>query len=308
MDYDEPESVAQGNLEDIISYFECFMDDQNILMKEVEKIAQLIPHERKIIEIIEKCSKESKGKTVNSGSERLCGTLLVWLKNKPNSNVKNLKKFAEKHFNTKGSKIYDYARIVEKWEDIESLAKEPNKDADVYKMSVKALCDLLRDAKNNRHRTKLQWILLKLATRQGYTSWIPRDDRSKTHEGESLGSMSLEKLPSSGKYSEIEKNIKLIDVIWLENDRIFQIFKIGLFNKNKENFSSRFLEIADFSILTKIPFNLVVDEKSRNKVEQELSRPTFKEIRLSNRCFKMTAIKDWEEDWEKQNFENSKKK
>jgi hypothetical protein len=213
----------------------------------------------------------------------------------------NVEEWIQTHLNKRGAtQPYQWKGIVEDWERLQSLAEKESKNA--YKMSINELNGL----EERIQRTKLQWILAKLGSKEGYSSWIPLKDRTKTHEGQSLGSLSLEKLPSSEKYSEIEKNIKLIDVIWLENDKFFQIFKIG-FNKTKENFSSKFIEIADFSILTKIPFNLVVDKSLGKKVEKELLRPTFKEIRLSNRCFIMTAIKDWVEAWETENLNLIKK-
>jgi hypothetical protein len=68
MDYDKPELVAQRTPEDIISYFERFMDNQDILKQEVEKVAPSLGKE-KLIDIVRKCSNKSENK--KSGYKRL---------------------------------------------------------------------------------------------------------------------------------------------------------------------------------------------------------------------------------------------
>lgn len=289
-------TVAQQTSEDIISYFERFMDNQDILKQEVEKVAPSLGKE-KLIDIVKKCSNKSENK--KSGYKRLCGTFLVWMQSV--DELVNVEEWIQTYLNKGGAtQPYQWKKIVENWERLQSLAENEGKNA--YEMSINDLNGL----EERIQRTKLQWILAKLGSKEGYSSWIPLNDRIKTHDGQSLRDLSLEQLPPSKFSNEIENNIKVIDLIWFENNQIHQIFKIE-WNKKKIS-PELLLQISDFILLTKLPFSLVIHREATEKANTALSRPTFEEIKLRNRFNMRASIEDWEEAWETENLNLIKKK
>lgn len=152
-------------------------------------------------------------------------------------------------------------------------------------------------------RTELQWIFAKLGFQKGYSSWI--SPQAKIYENESLDSLNIKTLPQLEISDEAKQEIQFIDIIWVnKNHQVIQAFCI---ENDEKLISSRLLQVADFILLEKIPFNLVVPKSMEEKAKAELSRRAFQSLGLEHRC-NLTMIEDWQEAWKKKDWSLIQKK
>lgn len=131
-----------------------------------------------------------------------------------------------------------------------------------------------RDTSSTRH-TEIQYQLLALGADMGFDVWVARNDRSRTFSGRKLGELprNVDTLPT--QFNEAtNKTIELIDVLWLQGNSIMAAFEI----ESTTSVYSGLLRMSDLLALQpnlEIDLYLVAPEDRRNKVEQELLRPTF---------------------------------
>ena len=125
-----------------------------------------------------------------------------------------------------------------------------------------------------RH-TEIQYRLLELGIALGLDIWVARNDRSKSYNGELLGGMSkmLDELPT--QFNEATtRTIELIDVLWLKDNSIIAAFEV----EATTSVYSGLLRMSDLLSLQPnldIQLFLVAPDDRRNKVAQEIRRPTF---------------------------------
>jgi hypothetical protein len=125
-----------------------------------------------------------------------------------------------------------------------------------------------------RH-TEIQYRLLELGIALGLDIWVARNDRSKTYDSKVLGGMSrmLDELPT--QFNEATtRTIELIDVLWLKGNSIIAAFEV----EATTSVYSGLLRMSDLLSLQPnldIQLFLVAPEDRRNKVQQEIRRPTF---------------------------------
>jgi hypothetical protein len=123
--------------------------------------------------------------------------------------------------------------------------------------------------------TEIQYHLLKLGSEMGLNIWVARNDQSKTWSGETLGSIKgmVAELPT--QFNEVtNRTIELIDVLWLRGNSIVAAFEIECTTA----IYSGLLRMSDLLALQPnidIRLYLVAPDERRDKVEQELLRPTF---------------------------------
>lgn len=126
-----------------------------------------------------------------------------------------------------------------------------------------------------RH-TEIQHALLVLGRDMGFDLWVARNDRSKIWSGTTLGSLAgmVEKLPT--QFNEAtNRTIELIDVLWLKGNSIVAAFEV----ESTTSVYSGLLRMSDLLALQpnlSIDLFLVAPDDRRDKVENELMRPTFK--------------------------------
>jgi hypothetical protein len=63
--------------------------------------------------------------------------------------------------------------------------------------------------------THWQWQLATIGRSLGCQVWIASNDHSKSWNGESLGALSIDRLPPLGMDADSQRLIQLIDVVWL---------------------------------------------------------------------------------------------
>src|SRR5262249_5037172 len=126
----------------------------------------------------------------------------------------------------------------------------------------------------SRH-TEIQYHLLRLGVDMGLDIWVAKNDRSRTWDGHVLGQMPrmLNELPTQFN-DATNKTIELIDVLCLRGNSIVAAFKVD----STTSIYSGLLRMSDLLALQPnidIRLYLVAPDERRDKVEQEILRPTF---------------------------------
>lgn len=123
--------------------------------------------------------------------------------------------------------------------------------------------------------TEIQYKLLKLGSDLGLSTWVARNDRSRSFGKEKFNSMPglLSELPT--QFDMITNRIiELIDVLWLDGRSIVAAFEI----ESTTTIYSGLLRMSDLAAMQpniNIKLFLVAPEARRAKVMQEINRPTF---------------------------------
>jgi len=136
-----------------------------------------------------------------------------------------------------------------------------------------------------RH-TEIQYRLLTLGSELGLDVWVARNDRNRKWNGVTLGSLPkmLDELPT--QFNEATtRTIELIDVLWLTGNSIVAAFEVECTTL----IYSGLLRMSDLLALQPnlaINLYLVAPDERREKVEQEILRPTFslREKPLAKTC------------------------
>ncbi len=125
-----------------------------------------------------------------------------------------------------------------------------------------------------RH-TEIQHSLLWLGAEMGFQVWVARNDKSKPWAGQILSEMPgvVSELPT--QFNEVtNRTIELIDVLWLKGNSIAAAFEIEC----TTSVYSGLLRMSDLLALQpnlQIRLFLVAPDDRREKVQQEILRPTF---------------------------------
>lgn len=141
------------------------------------------------------------------------------------------------------------------------------------------------DSATTRH-TEIQYELLTLGAELGLGIWVARNDRSRKWNGTTLGALPklVDELPT--QFNEAtNRTIELIDVLWLSGNSIVAAFEVEC----TTSIYSGLLRMSDLLALQPnldINLFLVAPDERRDKVEQELLRPSFslREKPLSKVC------------------------
>jgi hypothetical protein len=130
------------------------------------------------------------------------------------------------------------------------------------------------ESTTTRH-SEIQYLLLMLGVELGLDVWVARNDRSRRWNATALGAIPrmLNQLPT--QFNEATtRTIELIDVLWLSGNSIVAAFEVEC----TTSVYSGLLRMSDLMALQPnldIDLYLVAPDERRDKVEQELLRPTF---------------------------------
>lgn len=132
----------------------------------------------------------------------------------------------------------------------------------------------------------IQWILSKLGCQMKLDVWVAKNDRNKEIKGKRFANIPTlaEKLPAQFD-DKTNNTIELIDVLWLEKNRILAAFEI----ENTTSIYSGLLRMSDLISMQpnlNIQLYIVAPDERREKVISEINRPTFSKLTppLSNIC------------------------
>jgi predicted RNA-binding protein len=137
------------------------------------------------------------------------------------------------------------------------------------------------DAKQKTGATheEIQWLLLKLGSELGLDVWVARNDKNKKYNGKAFQEIPnlIGELPR--QFDEAtNRTIELIDVLWLQGDAIVAAFEV----EHTSAIYSGLLRMADLvSMQPNIKLNLylVAPDDRREKVFNEINRPTFAKLK-----------------------------
>jgi hypothetical protein len=133
---------------------------------------------------------------------------------------------------------------------------------------------------------EIQWTLLKLGALMGLDVWVAKNDKSREFNGQKFADAPrlLKTLPITFP-DAVQKTIELIDVLWVDKKAIVGAFEI----ESTTSIYSGLLRMADLiseQPNVNIPLYIVAPDERRDKVIEEINRPTFANLQqpLSTAC------------------------
>jgi hypothetical protein len=161
----------------------------------------------------------------------------------------------------------------------------PSDDSTDLFVSEASHKDIVTETKVSEH-TEIQYLLLKLGSEMGFDLWVARNDRNKSFDGEAFNKILGIKSDLPLQFDEAtNKTIELIDVLWLQGNAIVSAFEI----ESTTSVYSGLLRMSDLITMQpniNIPLFIVAPDEKRNKVSEEINRPTFSRLQppLSEIC------------------------
>lgn len=134
-------------------------------------------------------------------------------------------------------------------------------------------------AREPSQHTEVQWLLLKLGNDIGMDVWVARNDSGRSYGGHAFADLPRLKRTLPVQFDEATtRTIELIDVLWLRGNAIVAAFEIEC----TTSIYSGLLRMADLVAMQpnlNIPLYLVAPDDRREKVINEVNRPTFSRLR-----------------------------
>jgi len=121
---------------------------------------------------------------------------------------------------------------------------------------------------------RMQWLLLKMGRQAGEKVWAPRNDQQRITSEYKFGD--FEETFAAGLDTQV-KYVENIDVVWKEEFRIDAAFEI----ENSTSIYSGLLRFADLTMVapnTLYPMFIVAPGERRNRVREQLARPSFRHL------------------------------
>jgi len=126
--------------------------------------------------------------------------------------------------------------------------------------------------------SEIQWMLLKLGSDMGLDVWVARNDRGREVHGHRFSDIPRLKKSLPLQFDEVtNRTIELIDVLWLRGNAIVAAFEI----ESTTSIYSGLLRMSDLVTMQpnlNIPLYLVAPDERREKVIEEVNRPTFSRL------------------------------
>jgi hypothetical protein len=162
----------------------------------------------------------------------------------------------------------------------EGAAPYPEQD---LKESIRAAEDApesppIEEPKESEH-VWMQWTLLRMGRQAGQKVWAPRGDQSRITAAHHF--TEFETTFASGLDTQV-RYIENIDVVWKEEFRIDAAFEV----ENSTSIYSGLLRFADLTMVapnTHYPLFIVAPEERKNRVREQLARPTFKHLHIAEK-------------------------
>lgn len=193
------------------------------------------------------------------------------IKNKDAEAIMNALESAERNPVSRDFDVRKLERKVNVYETKEGAVSIPENDADEKD-----------DDTNNVNRIdelttheEIQWLLLSLGEQMGLDLWVATNDKSKVYN-----ELRFQDFPRMRHELPIQfdaatnRTIELIDVLWLQDNRIVAAFEI----EHTSSVYSGLLRMADLITMQpniSIPLYIVAPDERHNKVQKEINRPIF---------------------------------
>ncbi|MFH1904069.1 MAG: hypothetical protein ABIK53_00885 [bacterium] len=186
-----------------------------------------------------------------------------------------------KEFYSMYDDLYSILQRIKNGERIEARKTEIMEDKSDYhenELWQDNIQRILDDDELSDH-VKMQWKLIRLGMKAGSKVWVPKNDQSKITEEYDFSN--FEKQFTSGLDID-SKYVENIDVIWKEQFRIDAAFEI----ENTTAIYSGLLRFSDLKIIapnSNYPLFIVAPISKRNRVIEQVKRPTFKKIEFEKK-------------------------
>ena len=126
--------------------------------------------------------------------------------------------------------------------------------------------------------TEIEWLLLTLGSDLGLSVWVAPNDRGRTYDGSRFSELPKVKKSLPLQFGEAtNRTVERIDVLWLKDTAIVAAFEI----ESTTSIYSGLLRMADLISMQpnlNIPLYIVAPDDRRNKVIEEVNRPTFSRL------------------------------
>lgn len=169
--------------------------------------------------------------------------------------------------------------------------KKLNRKSKVYKSKVGPITvpDEIEDTKyidenieketNNVSHQEIQYLLLKLGSELGFNVWVARNNKYNKYNETEFSTIPriLMKLPIRFDEATI-RTIEMIDVLWLQGNSITAAFEV----EHTTSIYSGLLRMSDLLVMQpdiNIKLYIVSHDSWRNKVFNEINRPTFANLK-----------------------------
>lgn len=129
----------------------------------------------------------------------------------------------------------------------------------------------------DRVHVRIQWALIQLGRAEGCSVWIPANDRNLSYKRESFAQNTLNKLPNFGFDENTRRIVQNIDVLWLTRNVIRKAFEV----ESTTSIFSGLLRLNDLVLAqpnNQIDLYIVASRKRRNRVQNQLIRPSFQQL------------------------------
>lgn len=138
--------------------------------------------------------------------------------------------------------------------------------------------DIPAPESSSEHLT-MQWKLVQLGMKTGSKVWVPKSDQPKIISKFDFGDFERE---FSAGIDTQAKYVENIDVVWKDEFRIDAAFEI----ENTTSVYSGLLRFSDLKIIapnSNYPLFIVAPQTRRNRVIEQVKRPTFKKLNFSDK-------------------------
>jgi hypothetical protein len=122
------------------------------------------------------------------------------------------------------------------------------------------------------------WGSAERTSDMGLDIWVARSDRNRQFQGQALGDLprSRQGLPLQCD-DATNRTVELIDVLWRRGNAIVAAFEV----EHTSSIESGLLRMADLISMQpnlKIQLHIVAPDEKRDKVVEEITRPTFSQL------------------------------
>lgn len=130
----------------------------------------------------------------------------------------------------------------------------------------------------DQSHTQVQGWLRDLGRALGFSVWIASNDRSRACADGRLGDGCLERLPGALEHAAGSEAVRLIDVLWLEADRVAAAFEV----EHSTSIYSGIVRMLDLALGSGIDhgtkYFLVAPDRREADVRAQFARPAFSRV------------------------------
>jgi hypothetical protein len=178
--------------------------------------------------------------------------------------------------------LYSILERIEKGQAIAEKgavpAPRPHEAGELVELHPDQIDEILQDQLVSDH-VRMQWKLARLGIKAGERVWVPAGDQGKLRKLFQFESFDPEFVAGIDLPHSYVENI---DVVWKQEFRIGAAYEI----ENSTSIYSGLLRFADLNILapnTLYPMFVVAPADRKNRLREQLRRPTFKRLGLDRK-------------------------